>query len=107
MCSLSKEQSIISRETIQNTFFRIMHLFRLKTLYPACVLLLRMALIIDLLQDELAFSNTSVMYTSTSELRALRPPVHHIPYSTVQTPLTPYPALRNNTFCGELMGRAV
>ena len=30
MCSLSKEQSMLSRETIQNAFFRIVPLFRLK-----------------------------------------------------------------------------
>ena len=35
MCPLSKEQSILSRETIQNVFFRIMPLFQLFILYQA------------------------------------------------------------------------
>ena len=35
MCSLSKEQSILSKETIQNAFFRIMSLFRHFILYQA------------------------------------------------------------------------
>ena len=36
MCSLSREQSILSRETIQNTFFhvRIMPIFRLRLCFP-------------------------------------------------------------------------
>ena len=37
MCSLSKEESILSRETIQNAYlFRIMSLFLLKSFFTFC-----------------------------------------------------------------------